>query len=245
MQKLKILILEDTLEEASLLEGFLLDRYEIIGIAKNFNEAVAFYHLYKPDLAILDIFINEEREGIRFAEYINTKEPIPLLFLTNAKDTLSFSSAKKTNPFSYMLKPVDLYGIHFNIELALEKFVNGVGQLSTKDSSVIRMNKELFIKKKDSLFKISKDDVFYVEADDKYCHIFTDENKFLVQKSLSSFAEEFSELFIRTHRKYLINRTQISRIDVADYNIILQNEVSIPLSHRHKKEVLALFNILK
>lgn len=245
MDKLKILILEDTVEEASVLQIVLEEKYTIVGIAKDFNEAVAFYHIHKPDIAVLDIFIEGEREGIRFAEYINNTNPIPVLFLTNAKDTITFSSAKKTNPYRYILKPVDPLGIHFSIELAIENFINGVGKLSTKENTVLKVKEELYIKKKASLFKVAIDHVNYVEADDKYCHIYLKDTKFLVQKSLTSLEEEFSELLIRTHRKYLVNRDQINRIDTADYNIILNNGSTVPLSQRHKKEVLELFKILK
>jgi len=245
MEKIKILILEDNKEEAQIIKQVLADNYTIVGVATNFNEAVAFYHLHKPDLAILDIFIEGEREGTRFAAYINKNKAIPILFLTSAKDKISFKAAKSVNPHSYLLKPIDSFGIKFAIELAFEKFVNGVGQLSTKEEAILKVNEELFIKKKDSLFKISKNDMYYVEADDKYCHVFTKDTQFLVQKTLKSFAQEFTDIFIKTHRKYLVNRNLIERVDTTDYNIILKNKATVPLSNRHKKEVLEVFTILK
>ncbi|SEE21496.1 DNA-binding response regulator, LytR/AlgR family [Tenacibaculum sp. MAR_2010_89] len=245
MERIKILILEDSKEEAQIVENIVSKHYDVVGVATNYNEAVAFYHLHKPDLAILDVFIEGEREGTRFATYINENRAIPILFLTSAKDKISFTAAKSANPHSYLLKPIDPFGIKFTIELAFEKFVNGVGQLSTKEEAVLKVNEELFIKKKDSLFKISKNDVCYIEVDDKYCHVYTKDAQFLVQKTLKSFAEEFKDIFIQTHRRYLINRNQIERIDTADYNIILKNKMTVPLSQRHKKEVLEIFTILK
>jgi len=245
MEKIKILILEDNIEEAQVLEKALENKYTVVGVAKNYTEAVAFYHLHKPDLAILDIFIEGERVGTRFATYINENTPIPILFLTSARDKISFSEAKNSNPYSYVLKPIDPFGIQFTIELAFEKFVNEVGQLSTKEEATIKVNEDLFVKKKDSLFKISKEDVFYIEADDKYCKLHTQNNQFLIQKALKTFLEEFSDPFIKTHRKYLVNTHQIERIDIVDYNIILKNKVSVPLSRRYKKEVLEVFTILK
>ncbi|CAL2095080.1 response regulator transcription factor [Tenacibaculum sp. 190524A02b] len=245
MQKIKILILEDDLEQSELLKQLLVKNYTVIGSASNYMEAVALYHMHAPDLAILDIFIEDKREGIRFAEYINKNTPIPILFLTNAKDNISFSEAKNTKPYNYLLKPVDPFGIKFTIELAIEKFANQVGQLSTKEKASLKINDELFIKKKDSLFKISKNDMFYIEADDKYCHIHTENTQFMVQKTLKSFTEEFKNIFIKTHRKYLVNKSKIARIDTVDYNIILKNNISIPLSQRHKKEVIKALPIFK
>ena len=245
MEKIKVLILEDALEQAQLLEKILSKDYTVVGIASNYIEAVAFYHMYTPDLAILDIFIGAEREGIRFADYINKNRAIPILFLTNAKDTLTFTEAKNANPYNYLLKPVDPFGITFAIELAIEKFANQVGQLSAKEEGSIKVNEELFIKKKDSLFKIAINEVYSIEADDKYCYVYTKDTQFLVQKALKSFAEEFPDTFIKPHRKYLVNRQQIERIDTVDYVIILKNKATVPLSQRHKKEVLDAFTILK
>ncbi len=245
MEKIKILILEDSLEEANILQEALKDSYTIVGVATSYNEAVAFYHIHKPDLAILDIFIEGEREGTRFATYINENSPIPILFLTSARDKITFSAAKIENPYSYLLKPVDPFEIKFTIELAFEKFANEVGQLSTKEEASIKINEELLIKKKDCLFKIAKKDVYYVVADDKYCRVHTKDMQFLIQKTLKSFLEDFADSFIRTHRKYLVNKHEIERINIADYNIVLKNGVSVPLSQRHKKDVLKEFNILK
>jgi len=245
MEKIKILILEDNKEEAKALEKALVDNYEVVGLATNFNEAVAFYHLHKPDLAILDIFIEGEREGTRFADYINNNTPIPILFLTSARDKESFIAAKNSKPYSYLLKPIDSYGIPFTVELAFEKFVNEIGSLSTKEEATLKVEENLFIKKRGSLFKVSKNDVYFVEAQDKYCKVYTESNQYLIQKTLKSFLEDFKVSFVKTHRKYLVNTNQIERIDVADYNIIMKNKISVPLSHRYKKSVLDMFTILK
>lgn len=243
MEKIKILILEDNTEEGQLLEQILTEEYKVVGVASNYIEAVGLYHLHKPDLVILDIFINDKREGIDLANYINENRMIPILFLTNAKDLETFKGIKNSNAFNYLPKPVDAFVIKINIELALEKFANQYGELSTKENGVVPINEDLFIKKKDSLFKISKDEIYYLEADDKYCHIHTKESKFLIQKSLISFSKEFPKTFFKTHRKFLVNKNLIHRIDIVDCAIILKNNAVVPISQRIKKEMKDGLNI--
>ncbi len=79
MEKINILILEDSQEEASILTEILSEHYNVSGVATNYEEGVALFNTTIPDIAILDIFINGVREGIKLADYINTHKPIPIV----------------------------------------------------------------------------------------------------------------------------------------------------------------------
>lgn len=245
MEKINILILEDSHEEASILTEILSEHYNISSVATNYEEGVSLFNTTMPDIAILDIFINGEREGIKLADYINTHRPIPILFLTNSKDKLSFIAAKKQHPYSYLLKPVDPYGIRFAIELAIEKYVDQIGQLSTKEEAALQINNSLLIKKGNILVKVAIDDIYYVESDDKYCYVYTNDTRFLVQKSLKSFSETLPKNFISVHRKYVVNTNQILSVHPTDYTLTLKNNKTLPVSQRHRKLLLELFTIIK
>ena len=245
MEKIDILILEDSPEEASILAEILSEHYNVSGIAANYEEAVQLFDEKSPDIAILDIFIDGERDGIKFADYINKSRPIPILFLTNSKDKISFIAAKKQQPYNYLLKPVDPFGIRFSIELALEKYVNQIGQLSTKEETALQINNTLLIKKGNVLVKVAINDIYYVESDDKYCYIYTNDARFLVQKTLKSFSETLPDNFVSTHRKYVVNINQILSVHSSDYLVVLKNKKDIPVSQRHRKLLLELFTIIK
>lgn len=245
MEKINILILEDSKEEASILTEILSEHYNINEVATNYEEGVALFNTTTPDIAILDIFINGEREGIKLADYINNKRPIPILFLTNSKDKLSFIAAKQQHPYNYLLKPVDPFGIRFAIELAIEKYANQVGQLSTKEAAALRINNSLLIKKGTILVKVAIDDIYYVESDNKYCYIYTNDTRFLVQKSLKSFSETLPDNFVALHRKYVVNTNQILSVHPTDYTVTLKNNKTLPVSQRHRKLLLELFTIIK
>jgi DNA-binding response OmpR family regulator len=56
----KVMIAEDDLYMADMLEEILVDHnYEVCGIARTVDEAVALGERHKPDLAILDIRLAE------------------------------------------------------------------------------------------------------------------------------------------------------------------------------------------
>lgn len=245
MDKINILIFEDNLEEIEILKEVLSEHYNISGVATTYNDGVKAFNENPPDVAILDIFIDTARDGIRFADYINTNNPIPILFLTNSKDKISFIAAKKYKPYGYLLKPVDPFGIRFAIELALEKYVDQIGQLTTKENAALQINNTLLIKKGNVLVKVAIDDIYYVESDDRYCYIYTSDSRFLVQKSLKSVSETLPENFVSIHRKYVVNTNQILSVHPTDYLVILKNKKNVPVSQRHRKLLLELFTIIK
>ena len=150
-----------------------------------------------------------------------------------------------SRPYAYLLKPLKPNEIQFTIELALEKYANNPGQLTTRENSALQMNDKLFIKIGNLLTKISIKDILYIEADDKYCNVFTAHKKFLVQRSLKSFGEMLPKIFLGVHRKYIINRNNITSIHPSDYTITLNNNIVLPVSQRYRKTLLELINIIK
>ena len=245
MEKLNVFILEDSQEEIEILKIILSEDYTITSIATNYADAIKMFNAKRPDIAILDIFINGEREGIQFAKYIQKTHSIPVLFLTNSKDKISFAEAKKHNPYNYLLKPVDPQSLKFAIELAFEKHVNQVGQLSTKEESALQIDNKLLIKKGNELIKVVVEDIFHIESEDKYCYIHTEDARFLVQKSLKSFAKTLPDNFMSFHRKYLVNTNQIKSVFPTDYTLKLKNNSVLPVSQRHRKLLLEIFTIIK
>ena len=71
MDKINILIIEDTKSEEEALKSVLLENgYNIVGVATNYTEALTLFYNQKVDLIIIDVFLNGQPEGITFAETI-------------------------------------------------------------------------------------------------------------------------------------------------------------------------------
>lgn len=65
---LKVLIAEDNIMLADMLEGYLASRgYEVCGVACNVDEAIELANLHKPDLAVLDFCLGEEHSSDIYA----------------------------------------------------------------------------------------------------------------------------------------------------------------------------------
>ncbi len=246
MKKIKILILEDDAYDAELLKATLLDNYEVI-IAETFNEATEKYKVNAPDLLILDIYINKEHEGIRFAESLtkeNNDVP-PIIFLTSANDLATFRLAKKINPDSYLLKPFNELELQFSIELAFEKHAREVGKLTTQSNSILKMQDTFLIKKNGMLYKVGTHEISHIEADGRYCNIHTDTMSFLIQQSLKDLAGKMPENFIITHRRCVVNTEKILNVNASEYYLTMHNGKTLPVSQRHRKNLLDSFMIIK
>jgi DNA-binding LytR/AlgR family response regulator len=242
MEKINILIIEDTVEEAqNLVKTLERHNYTIVGIAKTFKEAVSLYNNKSFDIAIIDIFLNGLPEGIAFAELMSSAEgsPKPFVFLTSSNDRNLFERAKLTRPYSYLIKPFNELEITYAIEMALEKFYEQQDVFLGQEEDTIISKEHLFIKKGPSLKKVLISDIIYIEVEEKYCNIITSSEKFVIMISLTKILKLLdSTIFFRTHRNFIVNTHKIEEIVPSDNLILLTGNHKVTLSETYK-------NILK
>ena len=77
-------------------------------------------------------------------------------------------------------------------------------------------------------------DLYYVEAYDDYVKLFTQDNYFLKKKTMNYYEQVLdNSIFFRTHRSYIINLQQLTKIEPLEKNsyvALLKNGKKIPLS---------------
>jgi PAS domain S-box-containing protein len=120
MSMKRILIVEDEVIVARDIEERLLALgYESAGIANTAEEALAAAALGKPALALMDIRIRGDMDGITTAQELSRRFGIPSVFLTAYSDDSTLARVKELNPYGYILKPFDDRDLKSGIELAL------------------------------------------------------------------------------------------------------------------------------
>jgi CheY-like chemotaxis protein len=103
-KQVKVLVVEDEYITAKLIAEYLeKNNYSIVGIAVSIDEALD-YLKKEIHLIILDINLNEERDGIWLANHINCNYNIPFVFLTAYSDRVTISKAIETDPYNYLIK---------------------------------------------------------------------------------------------------------------------------------------------
>lgn len=101
----RIMIVEDeglvAEDLAACIAGF---GYEVVGVASSAAAARALAETQKPDLALLDIQLRGEADGIALAQELR-RHQIGFVYLTAHSDERTLERAQTTEPLGYVLKP--------------------------------------------------------------------------------------------------------------------------------------------
>jgi CheY-like chemotaxis protein len=95
--------------------------YDVTSIESTGEEAIEKVEEEKPDLVLMDIMLEGEMDGIEVAKQIRSHFNIPVIYITAYADKAMFERAKITEPFGYIVKPVEDRDLHITIEMALYK----------------------------------------------------------------------------------------------------------------------------
>lgn len=123
MGPIKVIIVEDDEVTAMNLKMTLeKSNYKVVAMADNYIQAKNKIKIYNPDVILIDISLQESRDGIELAEYIHTKNPKPFIYLTSHTENEILEEAKKTEPYGYIVKPFNPNSLNATIQMAIYKF---------------------------------------------------------------------------------------------------------------------------
>lgn len=245
----KILIIEDEMVIAANISLQLSELgYEVTGILPRGEEAIAHIEIEMPDIILLDITLKGEMDGIETAHEIQKLYEIPTIYLTANSDDFHFNRAKETHPYAFISKPFKKLDLQRAIELTVERVStekdlennseeNGDSLNSIPEiASDFILNDRIFIRHNEKMLKIDLKDILYVEADRNYCRIFSHGKEHLVVMTLKDIDEKLPQKhFLRIHRSYIINLSQIE--EVAGTHVVIGHK-AIPMSKPMRSELL-------
>lgn len=117
----KVLLVEDEqIIAMDLQENLEQMGYEVIGPANCMEEALSLAEQHKPNIALLDVMIEGEHDGIDTAQQLNTLG-IPFIFLTAYSDNQTMQRAAQVHPYGVLTKPVERSVLLVMLEQALYK----------------------------------------------------------------------------------------------------------------------------
>ena len=95
--------------------------YDVIDIVASGTVAVTRVAELKPDVVLMDIGLEGDRDGISAAEAIGTRFKVPVIFVTSQTDAATVIRAKRTGPAGYVIKPFEPEQIAEALSAALDK----------------------------------------------------------------------------------------------------------------------------
>ncbi len=121
-EPVRILVVEDS-DDTALLVGkvLLVQGYELTSRATSAHEAVELARKLKPDLVLMDIFLDGAVDGIEAARAIRGESDCAIVFLTGHTSDDVLDRARSADPHGYLVKPVEPRALRPTIEIALHK----------------------------------------------------------------------------------------------------------------------------
>ena len=103
----KVLILEDDMMVARSLRDVLSPLgYEVTGIAATVTDAIRPAENIRPHLAIVDVKLAGDRDGIEGAMLLRERFGVRAIFLTAKGDQVTAQRAAAVDPAGFLIKPV-------------------------------------------------------------------------------------------------------------------------------------------
>ena len=199
------------------------------------------------DLAIVDIGLKGEKDGIAIAEELRNKKQVPIIFLTSHQDEAIITRATAVGPAAYLLKPYNISQLAASIHLAIKSFARSEDQ-NPKDTEYpatedqYHVADSIFIREKNRFVRINYRDILWLKAKSNYTQITTKNNQYLLTTTLRALSEKIeSKSLIRIHRSFMINLDYVSGFDG---NLIFINEEKFPVSQQYRENFFKRFNIV-
>lgn len=223
MSAVKILVIDDEVLIAELIKNYLVSfGFSEIYLAHTRKTAIEAMEHIQPDLVLLDLHLQQPKDGLDIAKIIDEQGKPPYIFITANADMLIIQEAIHTKASSYITKPVKKADLFASIQIALKA--------NTKPETSF-----LLIKENNSNVKLNYDEILYIESNSNYINIFTRTQKIMTRQSLDWAEQELPEnQFMRIHRSYIVNIRAVQRTHSKSVFI---GEIEIPISRANASKM--------
>ena len=239
--QIKIGIVEDELLIAEKIKHILLEiGYDVCEPVSTYDEALMMIETEQPDLVLLDVNLNDDKDGIDVAQKINESYPLPFIFLTANSDMGTIEHAKEVKPYAYLVKPYTKEELFVSIEIAFNNFKTFNRTPSVNTNGVAKNTTFTFIREEHRFIKVLFESIVFIESLENYVVIHThDHHTSTIRSTFSNFLAQLpTDKFYRTHRSFAIHTDFIENIEYTEVIVAGQK---VPMSKTYRQ---GLFNLL-
>ena len=244
---MKAILIDDEPLARSLVREYLaaFPQIEVVQECSDGFEGLKAITQHQPDLVFLDV----QMPKINGFEMLELLDQPPAVIFTTAFDEFAIK-AFDAHAIDYLLKPFSQERFNKAVEKwqqqkdQAEQVKNTQALLQTtaperQDRIVVKIGTKIRI--------IPEPDILFLEADDDYIKVYTPDGAFLKSKTLGYFEKSLDpKKFIRVHRSYMLQISQITRIEPYEKDshvAILKSGAKVPVSrsgYAKLKQVLGL-----
>src|SRR6185437_10209021 len=238
---IKAIIIDDEPLARSIVVEYLQSYPEITALQECNDgfEGIKAIQQHHPDLIFLDI----QMPKINGFEMLELVEQPPAVIFTTAFDEYAIK-AFESHAVDYLLKPFNKERFDKAIRKWLDQHATAVPNASTPGAPSDDLletaaqspaqQQRIVVKTGGKIKIIPIEDIHYLEAADDYVKIHTHNGAFLKNRTMSFFERTLdASQFVRTHRSYILNVQQVTRIDPYEKDshlCVLQSGAQVPVS---------------
>ena len=239
----KILIVEDEMViGANISLQLTALGYEVLGIVPRSEEAITCVEQDCPDIILMDINLKGDIDGVETAKMILKEHDVAIIYLTANADDENFNRAKSTHPYGFISKPFKKLDLQRSVELTIDRLMqkpsnsDASENITHQKTSPFLLSDCIFVRHHEKMVKVDIKDILYIEAERNYCRIYSKGKEYLLVMTLKDMDEKLpSKHFLRVHRSFIINLSQID--EIATSHIVIAKK-AIPVSKTLKEELL-------
>ena len=242
-----ILIVEDEFIIAEHLRTIVEDLgHEVAGVAGRATEALALLRGLPtlPAVALLDITLRGELDGIDLAGRLRAEFGLPVVFVTSLTDAATVARAKLVRPLGYLVKPFDKQEVFVALEMALELVATPAAEAVTGPAApVVASPTSLFVRDRKQLVRVDFADLCWLESDGNYTTLHSRSGtRYTAVAALKQVEERLpAGAFLRIHKSYIVALAHITAVEGQAVTVAGQ---SIPVGRAYQPALLARLNLL-
>ena len=202
---------------------------EVVGEARNGEEALALLPKLAPDVVFLDI----QMPGMSGFDLLEKLEEVPQVIFTTAFDQYAVR-AFEVNALDYLLKPI-----------APDRLAAALSRVPA--ASAPGRLERVFVRDGDRCWVVSLPDIFLFESEGNYTRVCFGTERPLIRRSLNALETQLDPAtFFRAGRRQIINLQWIQKVDIGVAGglvVTLRGGTVVEMSRRQStrlREILGL-----
>ncbi len=209
---MRILIVDDEHLARSRLRDLIAEHVagEIVGEAGNGAEALAVAQQTEPDVVLLDIRM-PGMDGLEAAMHLTRLAHPPAVIFTTAYGDHALD-AFQARAVDYLLKPIRKERLIEALERARQLSRTQLTSIATTSGNPLPRT-HISATRAGTIELIPVIDILYFEAEQKYVTVRHRHGTTLIEDTLKILEDEFTDRFLRIHRKYLVATACLSGIE--------------------------------
>jgi DNA-binding LytR/AlgR family response regulator len=219
-------IIDDEPLSRDVLRQFILDHPDLIfaGEYRDGLEAIHGIESNPVDLILLDINL-PKLSGINFYKTLSIK---PHVIFTTAYPEYALEGFE-LNAVDYLMKPIPF-----------DRFLQGIQKVKQRLKTKQDSPEYIMLKVDKKLYRTAFEDILFFEAFGDYAKVYLESKILIITSTMKKMEAELpKELFVRTHKSFIINT---GKVEFIEGNQIKISGKIIPIGMRYRNNLLNHLN---